>query len=115
MRHADLRREAASVIAETASALLCDTNRGFGQMERSRKKMREKRCLQNHEVYQRTKMILRNPLASPVRGPRQNGHAPSRALGWARKAIYAGYVLISLDAGSTKAMRRTSSLSDSSF
>ena len=43
-------------------------------------------------------MILRNPLTSPVRGARQNGHAPSRA-SWARKAIYAGSILISLDAG----------------
>ena len=31
-------------------------------------KMRTKRYLQNHVVYQRTEMILRNPLASPVRG-----------------------------------------------
>ena len=39
-------------------------------------KMRTKRYLQNHVVYQRTEMILlRNPLASPVRGARQNGHA----------------------------------------
>ena len=37
--------------------------------------------LQNHVRYQRTKMILRNPLASPVRGARQNGRAPSRAFG----------------------------------
>ena len=44
-------------------------------------------------------MILRNPLASPVRGARQNGHAPSRAFGWAQKAIYAGSIVISLDAG----------------
>ena len=45
--------------------------------------MRTKRYLQTHVVYQRTEMILRNPLASPVRGARQNGHAPSRAFGWA--------------------------------
>ena len=44
-------------------------------------------------------MILRNPLASPVRGTRQNGHAPSHAFGWAQKAIYAGSMVISLDAG----------------
>ena len=49
--------------------------------------MRTKRYLQNHVAYQRTRMILRNPLASPVRGARQNGHAPSRAFGWAPKAI----------------------------
>ena len=30
--------------------------------------MRTKRYLQNHVVYQRTEMIPRNPLASPVRG-----------------------------------------------
>ena len=35
--------------------------------------MRTKRYLQNHVVYQRTEMILRYPLASPVRGARQNG------------------------------------------
>ena len=62
-------------------------------------KMRTKRYLQNHAVYQRTKMILRNPLASPVRGARQNGHAPSRAFGWAQKAMHAGSNVISLDAG----------------
>ena len=62
-------------------------------------KMRTKRYLQTHVVYQRTKMILRNPLASPVRGTRQNGHAPSRAFGWAQKAIYVGSILISPDAG----------------
>ena len=61
--------------------------------------MRTKRYLQNHVVYQITEMILRNPLASPVRGARQNGHAPSRAFGWAQKAIYAGSIVISLDAG----------------
>ena len=61
--------------------------------------MRTKRYLQNHVVYQRTEMILRNPLTSPVRGARQNGHAPSRAFGWAQKAIYAGSIVISLDAG----------------
>ena len=37
VRHADLRREAAPVIAETASVLSCDTNRGFGKVEGSRK------------------------------------------------------------------------------
>ena len=58
--------------------------------------MRTKRYLQNHVMYQRTKMILRNPLASPVRGARQNGHAPSRA--WAQEAIYAGSIVISLGA-----------------
>ena len=42
---------------------------------------------------------LRNPLASPVRGARQNGHAPSHAFEWAQKAIYAGSMVISLDAG----------------
>ena len=50
-------------------------------------------------------MILRTPLACPVRGARQNGHAPSRAFGWAQRAIYAGYIVISLDAdyrGDTK-------------
>ncbi len=62
-------------------------------------KMRTKRYLQNHVVYQRTEMILRNPLASPVRGARQNGHAPSHAFGLAQKAIYAGSMVISLDAG----------------
>ena len=61
--------------------------------------MRTKCYLQNHVVYQRTKMILRNPLASPVRGARQNGHAPSGAFGWAQKAIYAGFIVIPLDAG----------------
>ena len=61
--------------------------------------MRTKRYLQNHVVYQRTEMILRNPLTSPVRGTRQNGHAPSHAFGWAQKAIYAGSMVISLDAG----------------
>ena len=61
--------------------------------------MRTKRYLQNHVVYQRTEMILRNPLASPVRGARQNGHASSHAFGWAQKAIYAGSMVISLDAG----------------
>ena len=61
--------------------------------------MRTKRYLQNHAVYQRTEMILRNPLASHVRGARQNGHAPSRAFGLAQKAIYAGTIVISLDAG----------------
>ena len=61
--------------------------------------MRTKRYLQNHVVYQRTEMTLRNPLTSPVRGARQNGHAPSRAFGWAQKAIYAGSIVISLDAG----------------
>ena len=62
-------------------------------------KMRTKRHLQNHVVYQRTKLILRNPLASLVRGARQNGHAPPRAFGWAQKAIYAGsiFIVISLD------------------
>ena len=50
-------------------------------------------------VHQRTKTILRNPLASPVRGARQNGHAPSRAFGWAQKAIYAGSIVVSPDAG----------------
>ena len=44
-------------------------------------------------------MILRNPLSSSVRGARQNGHAPFRALGWAQKTIYAGSIVISLDAG----------------
>ena len=44
-------------------------------------------------------MIQRNHLASPVRGARQNGHAPSHAFGWAQKAIYAGSMVISLDAG----------------
>ena len=44
-------------------------------------------------------MILRNSLASPVRGARQNGLAPSRAFGWAQKAIDAGSIVISLDAG----------------
>ena len=44
-------------------------------------------------------MILRNPLTSPVRGARQNGYAPSRAFGWAQKAIYAGSIVISLGAG----------------
>ena len=44
-------------------------------------------------------MILRNPLTSPVRGARQKGHAPSRAFGWTQKAIYAGSILISQDAG----------------
>ena len=58
-----------------------------------------KRYLQNHVGYQRTEMILRNPLASPVRGARQNGHAPSRAFGWAQKTIYAGSIVIYLDAG----------------
>ena len=74
--------------------------RAFGKMG-TEPKMRTKRCLQkNHVVYQRTKMILRNPLASPVRGgARQNDHAPSRAFGWAQKAIYAGSIVISLDAG----------------
>ena len=61
--------------------------------------MRTKRYLQNHVVYQRTEMILRNPLASPVRGARQNGHAPSHAFEWAQKAIHAGSMVISLDAG----------------
>ena len=62
-------------------------------------KMRTKSYLQNHVVYQRTEMILQNPLASPVRGARQNGHAPSRAFAWAQKAIYAGSIVIYLDAG----------------
>ena len=44
-------------------------------------------------------MILRNPLTSPVRGARQNGRAPSRAFGWAQKAIYAGFIRIPQDAG----------------
>ena len=44
-------------------------------------------------------MILRNPLASPVRGARQDGRAPSHASGWAQKAMYAGSMVISLDAG----------------
>ena len=44
-------------------------------------------------------MILRNLLASPVRGARQNGHAPSRAFGWAQKTTYAGAIVISVDAG----------------
>ena len=60
--------------------------------------MRTKRYLENHVVYQRTTMILGNSLASPVRGARQNGHAPSRAFGWAQKAIYAGSIVMSLDA-----------------
>ena len=68
----------------------------FGKMG-TEPKMRTKRYLQNHVVYQRTKMILRNPLASPVRGARQNGHASSRAFRWAQKAIYAGSIVISLD------------------
>ena len=62
-------------------------------------KMRTKRYLQNHVVYQITKMVLRNTLASPVRGAHQNGHAPSRAFGWAQKSIHAGSIVISLDAG----------------
>ena len=64
--------------------------RQIGKMG-TKPKMRTKPYLQNHVVYQITKMILRNPLASPVRGARQNGHAPSesRAFGWAQKAIYA--------------------------
>ena len=41
--------------------------------------MRTKRYLQNHVVYQRTEMILRNPLTSPVRGARQNGQQPYRS------------------------------------
>ena len=61
--------------------------------------MRTKRYLQNHVGYQRTEMILRNPLANPVVGARQNGHTPSRAFEWAQKAIYAGFIVISLDAG----------------
>ena len=61
--------------------------------------MRTKRYLQNHVVYQITKMVLRNTLASPVRGAHQNGHAPSRAFGWAQKSIHAGSIVISLDAG----------------
>ena len=60
-------------------------------------KLRTKRYVQNHVVYQRTEMILQNPLASPVRGVRQNGHAPSHAFGWAQKAINAGSMVISLD------------------
>ena len=31
--------------------------------------------------------------------PYQNGHAPSHAFGWAQKAIYAGSMVISLEAG----------------
>ena len=62
-------------------------------------KMRTKRYLQNHVVCQRTEMTPWNPLTSPVRGARQNGHAPSRAFGWAQKVIYAGSIVISLDAG----------------
>ena len=50
-------------------------------------KMITERYLQNHVVYQRTEKILRNPWTSPVRGARQNGHAPSRAFGWAQKAM----------------------------
>ena len=61
--------------------------------------MRTKRDLQNHVMYQRNKMVLRNPLASPVRGARQNGHAPSRAFEWAQKSIYGGSIVIFLDAG----------------
>ena len=70
----------------------------FGKMG-TEPKMRTKRYLQNHVVYQRTKMILRNPLVSPVRGARQNGHAPSCDSGWTQKAIYAGSIVIPLDAG----------------
>ena len=72
--------------------------RVFGKMGTDLE-IRTKRYLQNHVVYQRTERFLRNPLASPVRGARQNGHAPSRAFGWAQKAIYAGSIAISLDAG----------------
>ena len=61
--------------------------------------MRTKPLLLNHLEYQRTKMILRNPLTSPVRGARQNGRAPSRAFGRAQKAIYAGSIRIPQDAG----------------
>ena len=82
-------------VAHVSDAVLYRVFRKMG----TEPKMRTKRYLQNHVVYQRTKMILRNPLASPVRGARQNGHAPSHASGWAQKAIYAGPMVISLDAG----------------
>ena len=80
------------------AAVLLTITEFFGKMG-TEPKTRTKRYLQNHVVYQRTKMILRSPLAIPVREARQNGHAPSHAFGWAQKAIYAGSIVISLDAG----------------
>ena len=38
-------------------------------------KMRTKRYLQNHVVYQRTEMILRNPLANPLCAYYVAGHS----------------------------------------
>ena len=61
--------------------------------------MRTKRYLQNHVVYERTKKIVRDPLASHVRGARKHGYAPFRAFGWAQQTIYAGCIVISPDAG----------------
>ena len=88
---------AAAAVAATTTATATVTE--FSEKwERSLKWEPSVIYLQNHVVYQRTEMILRNPLTSPVRGANQNGHAPSRAFGWAQKAIYAGSIVISLDA-----------------